>query len=428
MSDRRLLELAEKWSEWHDGDLSTPEAAFEAYLAHRRCRRMSPNPLFHEAWYRERHPDVAQAIEAGRAISGLDHFVSTGVHEGRPFSSYVARRLEWCRTPAPRIESEPGGEPATAPAAELDDESRGFLEAFPHVSAVAYYNAYGRFLGGRPPVGAPPMPAGRRTAILVLGMHRSGTSALSASLVAAGASIGWDLIPSTPANPSGHWESRDIARKHDEILARAGSRWHDWRAVEFPDARTRRDAVRELGELIDRSFRRTPLFAVKDPRSCRLAFLWREALDAAGVDGKVVVPVRHPFEVAASLQARNEFPIAKGLRLWTRHVLDALRQTRGLPRVLVRHGDLLARGPAEIDRIGEALGIRWPVGADERAARIAEFIDPSLRHQRADGAPTIDHPDLPWVERLWSLVNDGNAALERDDLIDEIDREFSRAG
>jgi hypothetical protein len=186
--------------------------------------------------------------------------------------------------------------------------------------------------------------------------------------------------------------------------------------------------VRELGELIDRSFRRTPLFAVKDPRSCRLAFLWREALDAAGVDGKVVVPVRHPFEVAASLQARNEFPIAKGLRLWTRHVLDALRQTRGLPRVLVRHGDLLARGPAEIDRIGEALGIRWPVGADERAARIAEFIDPSLRHQRADGAPTIDHPDLPWVERLWSLVNDGNAALERDDLIDEIDREFSRAG
>ena len=423
MSDRRLLELAQRWSEWHTGDLSTPEAAFEAYLGHRRCRRMSPNPLFHEAWYRERHPDVAQAIEAGTTLSGLDHFVTTGVHEGRSFNSYVARRLEWCRTPAPRIE----GEAAPAPASELDDESRGFLEAFPHVSAVAYWNAYGRFLGGRPPVGAPPMPPGRRTAILVLGMHRSGTSALSASLVASGASIGWDLIPSTPANPSGHWESREIARKHDEILARAGSRWHDWRAVELPDAASRRNAVRELGELIDRSFRRTPLFAVKDPRSCRLAFLWREALDEAVIDAKVVIPVRHPVEVAASLEARNEFPISKGLRLWTRHVLDALRQSRGLPRVVVRHAELLERGPAEIDRIGESLGIRWPVAADERAARIAEFIDPSLRNQRAGESPTVGHPDLPWVERLWSLVHDGNAALERDDLLDEIDREFSQA-
>ena len=70
----------------------------------------------------------------------------------------------------------------------------------------------------------------------------------------------------------------------------------------------------------------------------------------------------------------------------------------------------------------------WPVAADERATRIAEFIDPSLRNQRAGESPTVGHPDLPWVERLWSLVNDGNAALERDDLLDEIDREFSGSG
>jgi hypothetical protein len=94
---------------------------------------------------------------------------------------------------------------------------------------------------------------------------------------------------------------------------------------------------------------------------------------------------------------------------------------------VVRHAELLERGPAEIDRIGESLGIRWPVAADERAARIAEFIDPSLRNQRAGESPTVGHPDLPWVGRLWSLVNDGNAVLERDDLLDEIDREFSQA-
>ena len=95
----------------------------------------------------------------------------------------------------------------------------------------------------------------------------------------------------------------------------------------------------------------------------------------------------------------------------------AIESPKATPLVLA-----LSPHPTQTDPAG------GPAIQVEPGVAVAEFIDPSLRHQRADGAPTIDHPDLPWVERLWSLVNDGNAALERDDLLDEIDREFSRAG
>jgi hypothetical protein len=346
--------------------------------------------------------------------------VRTGVVEGRAFNAYIERRMAWCVNPAPAVAD--GAAPVDT--RHLDDESRAFLDRFPHVPAIAYYNIYGRFLGGIPP-GASPPADGARMAILVLGMHRSGTSTLAASLAAAGAYLGSDLISPLPENPKGHWESREIIRTADAILAKAGSHWDDVRPIAFPDAATRATAVGELVDLLRRKFPRTSLLAIKDPRACRLASVWREALESAGFSIRVVIPIRHPAEVAASLAARNGFTVGKGLDLWMRHVLDALRHSRGLPRTIVRYEDLLARGPAELERIGAALGIRWPVADADRAVRLADFLEPGLRRQR-DGAL----PAIPQIHELWSLVREGDAAVDRPDAaarIDAIESEFSRS-
>jgi hypothetical protein len=423
VDERHLLEIASRWKEWHSGDLSTVDAAYAAYLADPRCRFSSPNPLFDEWWYRQRNPDVARAIREGQLLSGFAHFVRTGVFEGRPFNDAIERRIAWCTAPAAPVEF---ARDATVEIASLDDESRIFLEKFPHVPVAVWFNRYGRFLGATP--GPCPPVRTPRTGILVLGMHRSGTSMLSASLVAAGARIGNDLIPATPANPIGHWESNEIARTLDRILARAGSSWDDDRPVAFPDDATRADAVRELVDLLDRRYRRTALFSIKDPRSCRLVFLWREAFAAAGIEARIVTPVRHPAEVAASLEARNGFPAERGFRLWGRHLLDALRQSRGLPRVVTRHRDLLADAPAEIERIGAALGLRWPVSAAERAARITGLIKPGLHRQRTDAS--IERADLPWLGPLWSLVDGDPAGIDSPEAaatLDAFDQAFSRS-
>jgi len=415
-----LCGIARHWSKSLPADRATPEAAFRAYLADPRCRKESPNPIFAEGWYRQRHDDVDRAVREGTELSGFAHFVRRGVFEGRPYNAYVERRMAWCTEPAPAIADDtPPADPR-----DLDDESRTFLEGFPHVSSTAYHNAYGRFLRGTAP-GAAPLPGRPRTALLVLGMHRSGTSSLAGSLAAAGASLGSDLIPVLPENPKGHWESREIIRTADAILARANSRWDDVRPVVFPDAQTRGEAVGDIVALLDRKFPRSGLIAVKDPRACRLASIWCEALAAVGFAVRVVVPVRDPHEVAASLAARNGFPTGTGLALWMRHVLDALRMTRGLPRTLVDYGNLLAHGPAEIDRIGAALGVEWPVAAPDRASRIADFLEPGLRRQRE-----VERPSIPHVEALWALVSRGDDALGRAEAtgaLEAIEAEFDRS-
>jgi hypothetical protein len=69
-----------------------------------------------------------------------------------------------------------------------------------------------------------------RAVILVLGMHRSGTSALTGTLAKLGASLPKDLMPANESNPRGYWESLGLVKLHDELLASAGSSWDDWRS------------------------------------------------------------------------------------------------------------------------------------------------------------------------------------------------------
>ncbi|VAW15575.1 hypothetical protein MNBD_ALPHA12-1015, partial [hydrothermal vent metagenome] len=72
----------------------------------------------------------------------------------------------------------------------------------------------------------------QRTCILVLGMHRSGTSALTRVLSLAGATLPKRLLGSSDdSNPTGHWEPNILIEYHDKMLAELDSCWHDWRAL-----------------------------------------------------------------------------------------------------------------------------------------------------------------------------------------------------
>ena len=72
---------------------------------------------------------------------------------------------------------------------------------------------------------------GRKKALLILGMHRSGTSSVAGSMAVLGAKA--PATPLGPAgdNPRGFFESRVIAALNDRVLAAVGSRWDDWQSV-----------------------------------------------------------------------------------------------------------------------------------------------------------------------------------------------------
>lgn len=61
----------------------------------------------------------------------------------------------------------------------------------------------------------------------MLGIHRSGTSALMKTVSFVGVSLGKDLAAPRPDNPTGFWEHRGIVAQHDALLSRLGSYWDD---------------------------------------------------------------------------------------------------------------------------------------------------------------------------------------------------------
>ncbi|HZV10643.1 MAG TPA: hypothetical protein VFF94_12845, partial [Novosphingobium sp.] len=81
------------------------------------------------------------------------------------------------------------------------------------------------------PHGGPDSGAPGRQAVVVLGMHRSGTSALARIVSLLGADLPATLMPADASNVAGHWESGPVCGVNEALLASAGSRWDDWQGL-----------------------------------------------------------------------------------------------------------------------------------------------------------------------------------------------------
>jgi len=148
----------------------------------------------------------------------------------------------------------------------------------------------------------------QRTALLILGMHRSGTSALTRILSLLGASLPLHLIGPMRGNETGHWEPARLVALHDEMLAEAGSRWDDWRR--FDTSRLLSDRVAHYKTaikcLIKEEYGESPLLVLKDPRVCRFVGLYKEILPELGIAPAFILPLRNPLSILASLATRDD--------------------------------------------------------------------------------------------------------------------------
>ncbi len=225
----------------------------------------------------------------------------------------------------------------------------------------------------------------KNRAIMVLGMHRSGTSAFSGVLSLMGVDLGSRLLPATPANASGYWEHEEVVAVHDSLLMALGSKWDDPRGL--PAGWQTSDAAAghrtKLRQIIERDFGASPLWALKDPRLCKLLPLWIPLLDEIGCEPVWVLLARHPSESIRSLETREGFLREKSELLWLRHTLDAERETRDRNRVVITFDQLLGDWAATLERVRRAAGIPWPVPPEHTNARVAEFLDPGQRHHHA---------------------------------------------
>ena len=241
-------------------------------------------------------------------------------------------------------------------------------------------------------------------ALLVAGMHRSGTSALTRVLVALGCDAPKTLMAADAHNAKGYWESAEVAALNDDILASAGSSWDSWEPFNqdwyaSPVAETFR--ARAQG-ILEQEFGASPLFVLKDPRICRMTRFWLDALEAFGATTHVILPFRHPLEVAASLAKRDAIDQTTGLLMWLRNVLDAEADSRRHPRAFPHYQDLLANWQGTAAKVGAELGIAWPRQSASVALEVSDDLSSALRHHRVDEA--LGGDIVPWVAKTHAVL------------------------
>ena len=221
----------------------------------------------------------------------------------------------------------------------------------------------------------------KRQVIMILGMHRSGTSALAGLIMRLGVDSPKKMLGPSPNNSLGHFEPLDLYKIQDRLLESAGSNWKDFRP--FSEAWLDSDAAGlfqvELTAFMDENYASSPLFFLKDPRICRLMGLWTRILDAQKMTPLYLLTHRNPVEVAKSLAKRDGLDVEYSYLLWLRHVLDAEISTRGARRSFTSYARIMDDWPAEVEKISVDLGIAWPRYDASNFSDIEGMIRPDLK-------------------------------------------------
>lgn len=270
-------------------------------------------------------------------------------------------------------------------------------------------------------------------AILVLGMHRSGTSVLTGILHKLGADAPRTLMAANAFNPKGYAESSKLMEIHNRLLASAGSDWSDWGRFNHDWSQSpAADAFRqEIRDAVRSEFPNSMFFAVKDPRVCRFADVWLDLFDKDDTRSLPIIAFRNPIEVAASLNARDGMSPQRGHLLWLRHVLDAERFTRGRARVFVNYHDVLRDWRSVVRGISQRGFLQFPRFSAKIELEIDEFVDQSLHNQTSSDRSVILGGGISsFVRSAYSALIEGaqngdSPALHR--LFDGVSGEFDHA-
>jgi hypothetical protein len=230
--------------------------------------------------------------------------------------------------------------------------------------------------------------------IVVLGMHRSGTSSAAGALVRLGAAAPQHLMAPSADNERGYWESPVIQELNDAILTAGGSDWKDWRKFDVNKiGASKANALRARAkEALAKEFDDVGFVVLKDPRMCRLIPFWGPVFADAKWSVRALLPIRSPLEVGQSLHCRDGLSPAYGCLLWLRHVLDAEIETRGMARAVLDWPQFLGDRRRALTRASEQWGFTWPHWYEDAFSEVDEFVSADLRHQRTSEAELAAHP------------------------------------
>ena len=227
-----------------------------------------------------------------------------------------------------------------------------------------------------------------RKNLVILGMHRSGTSMISGALVRCGlyAGIQDELLSAGVDNPRGFWERLDVVELNEKLLSAVNSSW-------FQPAPVAKQEVAEIRQLIESLSSRSP-WLLKDPR---LIFAWPAWASALKTAAKLFV-YRAPLPVAASLRARHGFPLEYGLDLWELYNRQAMQIMQAEGGTLIHYEAFSYEQRSAWEELSKRLGaIGVPIDLVDAGADYDQQLDHSRAEQVDESRLTVHQSRLHQV-------------------------------
>jgi glycosyltransferase involved in cell wall biosynthesis len=239
--------------------------------------------------------------------------------------------------------------------------------------------------------------------VVVLGVHRSGTSLTARVLNVLGIRFGDKLVPGRRDNPAGFWEHSEIVQQSKSIEAKLGvdpfkgglvvpprSEWWDDETI-APE----RAALTEI--LKQEVASGDSIFGFKDPRTLILLPLWQRIFEDAGITPRYVLALRQPADAIASMMRRGVSDSAAET-VWLAHLAEGLRALDRPPEIAISY-ELWFEGPeAQAQAIVEALALPASNGA---TGELGKAIRADLRHFTGANAPFLS----PLTEELYASAS-----------------------
>ena len=246
--------------------------------------------------------------------------------------------------------------------------------------------------------------------IVVLGMPRSGTSAITCGLQALGIDLGKKFAkPDMAWNPKGFWEDTDIVYKINRGVLFALN--HDWMSVSLIDPghfkqacldHLKQDAV----TLIEQRMANTDYWGFKDPRTAKILPFWQDVFSRLYLKDKYIITLRNPLSSAYSYHRLSGIDIEVGLLLWLMHLVPAIQGTQGKERVMVSYDMMMQNPHVQLERIQRRLNLPILSDSSEKNKYVDEFLDKTLRHYEYSMDDLVSHSATaisPFCVKMYQL-------------------------
>ena len=244
--------------------------------------------------------------------------------------------------------------------------------------------------------------------IVVLGMHRSGTSAVARGLQVMGVELGDRMMPPAENNNiTGFWEDVDLNALNIEIMTALGQDWSYLSPIKASNIELllEKGYFLRAAKLLQQKIGTKSVFGFKDPRVAKLLPFWKEVFRHCQVSVSYVFSIRHPFSVAKSLSRRDGLDAERSYVLWLGHVIGGLIGTTGENCVFVDYDQLMQSPDQELTRIAKGIGLE--IDATKLQTYKDEFLVPELRHSVYDlNDLAIDDACPPLVREVYTRLLD----------------------